>query len=70
MTNLVTAYQNDDITEFEKILRMNRSDRACVVACVIAHVCMYMYACMYVCVCGPGDEATTGGSHRVFPTQG
>ena len=24
MTNLVTAYQNDDITEFEKILRMNR----------------------------------------------
>ena len=25
MTNLVTAYQNDDITEFEKILRTNRS---------------------------------------------
>ncbi len=24
MTNLVTAYQNDDISEFEKILRMNR----------------------------------------------
>lgn len=24
MTNLVQAYQNDDITEFEKILRTNR----------------------------------------------
>ncbi len=24
MTNLVSAYQNDDITEFEKILRTNR----------------------------------------------
>lgn len=24
MTNLVTAYQNDDIAEFEKILRLNR----------------------------------------------
>lgn len=25
MTNLVQAYQNDDITEFEKILKTNRS---------------------------------------------
>ena len=24
MTNLVQAYQNDDITEFEKLLRTNR----------------------------------------------
>jgi len=27
MTNLVTAYQNDDIAEFEKILRLNRYRR-------------------------------------------
>ena len=25
MTNLVTAYQNDDIEEFERILQTNRS---------------------------------------------
>ena len=28
MTNLVMAYQNDDIAEFEKILRLNRWEGA------------------------------------------
>lgn len=43
MTNLVQAYQNDDIAEFEKILKTNRY---CIGALYVLSCALHMWWCM------------------------
>lgn len=53
MTNLVQAYQNDDIAEFEKILRTNRYwywSSVCAVMCT-AHVVVHEHSMFAIITC-------------------